>query len=375
MAERPNEVKVRSPKIHWRRVRDMWPWLIWAFMVVFVIYLFKNDVDFKRMNGFISMDLEPIAPMEAGRVKRIHKEVGDVVAVNDLIAEMDTSIIDKEIAQLKQKQEEERTAATISRLESQRSFAVTYENTLASQAQAEFNLQDDQLEVSRLTDLIPRMNLSVYGRKAIEDAKARLETYKQRVILHKKRLAQAGEAVERALELKTKFDKQLSANDKKAEDQEFTSYDKAIEILQKRRDSMELRATRNGAISAIMISEGDVIGAGQRVAEVVINETERVVGFLPEDASRELTVGTKMFVSPPNDLTTSYETTVTAISPNIIAKSDAQSPLQNRIVRGRKVVLEMPQIEKEKGFLPGQSVIIHTKNPSGLSFLGLFDIF
>ena len=79
------------------------------------------------------------------------------MAKDDIIAEMDTSLIDSEIAQLEQEREENATSSTIDRLESQRSFAVTYENTLAAEAQAEFNLQDDQLEVTRLTNLIPQM--------------------------------------------------------------------------------------------------------------------------------------------------------------------------------------------------------------------------
>ena len=72
MADRLKEIKYRSPRVTWRKISRMWPWLVWVGMLLLVIYLFKNDVDFKRMNGFVSMDIELIAPVEAGRaVERI----------------------------------------------------------------------------------------------------------------------------------------------------------------------------------------------------------------------------------------------------------------------------------------------------------------
>ena len=89
----------------------------------------------------------------------------------------------------------------------------------------------------------------------------------------------------------------------------------------------------------------------------------------------DLQIGSKVWVTPAQDRHQIFETTVNAISPRINSLADATSPLPNRRLYGRDVVIEYPRaaLPAQKGGLfklvPGQTIIIHTNKPGDIPFM------
>jgi len=141
-----------------------------------------------------------------------------------------------------------------------------------------------------------------------------------------------------------------------------------LDLLKERKKNMDLRAVHSGGVHRIDKEPGEIINAGEAVVKIVAEPTE-IIGFLPQEKIGVLSQGDTVWISATSDRHKAYESKVIAISPRITNTPDRASPLPNRMLHGREVVIGMPKIGL---FLPGQTVIIHLKKPGRLPFIGSF---
>jgi len=88
----------RSPPPWWKRLPNRWPFLIWVGAVVLAVFLFSRGGQMGGMTGSVRSSRQIIAPLEDSRIKAIHVELGQEVRKGDLLVEMDTTVLDAEMA-------------------------------------------------------------------------------------------------------------------------------------------------------------------------------------------------------------------------------------------------------------------------------------
>ena len=110
---------------------------------------------------------------------------------------------------------------------------------------------------------------------------------------------------------------------------------------------------------------GEFVKPGEGVLKIV-GDPEQIICFLPQDQSDDLEKGQTVWITNTAKKDQIFKSVVIGISPRINNVPDTSSPLPNRRVHGRDVVVQYPAEAKADGkflLLPGQTVIIHTKEP------------
>jgi multidrug resistance efflux pump len=136
----------------------------------------------------------------------------------------------------------------------------------------------------------------------------------------------------------------------------------------------ELRTTKGGVVDRVGKEKGEYVKAGDGVLKVV-GEPEHIVCFLPQDQSDDLTEGQKVWVVSTSDRRKIFESTVEGISPRINNLPDSSSPIPNRRIHGRDVMIHYPPAAlptaESPGYklLSGQTVVIHTTKPGEVPLL------
>jgi multidrug efflux pump subunit AcrA (membrane-fusion protein) len=131
-------------------------------------------------------------------------------------------------------------------------------------------------------------------------------------------------------------------------------------LLQLRRDAYVLRADAAGTVAAINYDPGEIVPAGDSVVVVLVEQTSRVLGYLPEVNAGDVTAGMTVYLSSATRAGEIVPGEVVAMVPEIMAMPSQGSPFLNRSVRGRTVIIEP---EEPGAFVPGESVKIQLTRP------------
>ncbi|MGK0188915.1 MAG: hypothetical protein ACI9R3_004729, partial [Verrucomicrobiales bacterium] len=88
-----------------RQIVDHWPLLVWLVIFGIAIFGYKKGIVFTRMNGVVDVYQESIAPTEDGTFLKLAEgiETGKTVEDGEIIAYMDRSMSDLEIARFKER--------------------------------------------------------------------------------------------------------------------------------------------------------------------------------------------------------------------------------------------------------------------------------
>ena len=122
------------------------------------------------------------------------------------------------------------------------------------------------------------------------------------------------------------------------------------------REQYSLRAAKDGIVSEIFYSTGDVVNAGEPVMRLVSENSDRVVGFLPEIHIGRMFVGQETRISRRAAHGRSIPAIVESISPDVRALPGRISPIGGQTLRGRRVVLRIT--DPEAHLIPGETVRI-----------------
>ncbi|MDI1479152.1 biotin/lipoyl-binding protein [Polyangium sp. y55x31] len=243
--------------------------------------------------GFAEATPEAIAPTEIAKVAAVHVRVGDEVTPGQIVAELDTSAIDAEIAVAeaeKTRLEADVRAAEAEMLQKLDADLASLEREAAKQREehlqvaAEAKVLDG--EMARVKQLVEDRQV-VFEELAKVDlqraAAAALAAEKPRTLKLLAKQIQTAEAKRKA----AKQDGSATA-EKLAADVRFA--ERTIELLKQRRAGYALRATRHGRVATILKQPGEVAVAGDPVLSIVSGGA-RVVTCVPERVSLGLREG------------------------------------------------------------------------------------
>ncbi len=363
----PNRVRPPRPRFTLRRLINYWPLLVWIAILALTFWAYNKGVEFKRINGLVDPIQEAIKPDEDGRLREIFVKRGQEVKVGDVVARMDTTVLEQQIVKLE--------AGIVSDLEDRLLSAQFDLSRLKSVRRDLF--RDQKSDVGELNglgallkaidDIVKARGNTVADNAAFAEARARLVgdvgALQGRTGVYDTQLAELdGEiaVLEKGVErlkagLEDDPEKLAAANGDLAELQE-------LRVL---RDRCTLTASQDGVVDRIEKEVGEFILKGETILRIVATP-EIVRAILPQDQLHQVKLDQAVWVSSTADKYHYYESKIISLSPRVSNIPDSSSPLPNRVVHGQEVIVEFPVVS---GFRPGQTVFVHFEEPGKMPLI------
>ena len=351
----PSRVRPPRPRFTLRRALNFWPVLVWAAALAMAYWAYRKGVEFKRMNGLVDPIQEAVAADEDGRIAKILVKSGQSVKAGDPLVQMDTAVIDQQIAKLEtaiKSDLEERILEqelSLSRLKGEK------RELLRDQA-------SDQGELAGIKPLLEEVRKAP-NNPLTAQLLARLSGTEGRLNATAPLYATQIEEVDSELNrLSAEIDKLRKGL---ADPEKLASANGDLADLQELRimkDRAILRSGHDGTVDRVERDDGEFIVKGQTILRVVA-APEVIRAFLPQDQIGKMAVNNPVWISSTADKYSYFKTKVLAVSPRVTNAPDVTSPLPNRVLHGQEIVVDYPP---DCGYRPGQTVIIHLAEPGSM---------
>lgn len=229
-------------------------------------------------NGRIEAVEIDVAAKTAGRLKDIRVREGEFVTAGQVVALMDTAVLDAERRQAEaQLQQAKSAVATANSLIAQRRSDRAAAQAVV--AQREVELKAARSHLARSGALADKGFLSP---QAVEDERARVESAQAAVAAARAQVA----AMESAI---------ASARSQLAGARSYAAAAQAsIERIQADLDDTVLKSPRDGRVQYIVARPGEVVGAGGRILNLVDLSDVYMTFFLPTAAAGRIALGTEV---------------------------------------------------------------------------------
>jgi multidrug resistance efflux pump len=358
-------LRIKEPIGHrphwWQRLPNRWPFFVWLAAGGLAVALYFHGGKLGGIMGVVTADRQNLAPIEAGLLKAVYVNAGDAVKKGQLLAEMDTSLLDAEMM--------------VERLQIQRQFAqaiLRSEQALYDarirQAETEGELAILQDEVARLEGLVARQLVDA---QTLARTRARLEALRRAAELYPALIAalekDLGEGMARrnTLEGFLEDETERTAN---AQGEELGNVlGNHLELLRLRRERYHLHAEFDGEVSRVFHSAGETVLAGDPILTIVGRRITGAEGFLPEGTVADVRPGMKVYVTTTARLSTSVRGRIVSVTPDVMALPGRANPIPQRILRGRRVAVVF---DEPAPFIAGESVAIQFEQPLITRLLG-----
>ena len=338
----------------WQRLPNRWPFWVWLAAGCLALALYFQGGRMGGVPGVVMSNRQTLAPIEAATLKAVYVQVGDQVRKGQLLAEMDSSLLDAEMM-MERLQAQLQFAQAVSRAEQ-----ALYDARIR-QAEAAGEMAVLQEEVARLQPLVARQLVDA---QTLARAKSRLEALQRALELYPTLI----ESLEKEWAENKKRQKALESvlQDAGVEGSEWPSdvgaeaLENRLNLLQRRRERYRMYADFDGEVSRIFHSPGETVLAGDPILVVVGLEIAGAEGFIPESTMADVRPGMPAYVATTARLGPSIQGRVVAVTPDVMALPGRANPLPQRTLRGRRLVV---RFEEPSPFVPGESVIIQFDKP------------
>ena len=359
----------RHPRIWLRSLLRGWTFVVWLAAAVLAAYLASTNTRFGEIVGVIETVAGPVAPLETARLSAVQVTVGQRVKTGDIVATMDTALVDAELRVAEVEMAEARDTISgyqrdilqmVQKGEASVLDAETGLETLKiNQARDAGELAELKKEQQRREGLLAKRliseELASQLRPAIAALAETLAANPALIKVEERRLELAKkERDDMKVWLRVDAGQEVSAAIQDKEKARGAIADAQRDLLDLRRKNFTLRATRDGTVSTIMHNPGDIVAAGDPVLQV-IPLSDAVAGFLPEIQLGELTVGQRMLIKRMSGRGTSVGAVVESIGPEVQTLPGRISPIRGQPLRGRRVMLKLDALHD---FIPGETVKI-----------------
>jgi len=353
-----NREKLRShPKWRWRRIINSWPFFAWLAVVLVAVLFYLKSVQFGSLAGSVQCITHDISPLHTARVKELCVKIGDSVTNGQILAQMDTTLMDAQLAEAQaslsaaqgswasydaqmlnlsraveddiasaqaaieqQKKQKESDGAKLSELKSmQGKRDELFKNKLITE------IEDDALrpEIAALQNAVAAIDpILALSQQTLE------RRIKDRASLRQSLRLGADEDIAKALALKTEARAAILKS--------------ALEMRLLEKEAYTLRAPTNGLVSDITVFSGSTASAETAVVKLV-SSSRLIIGYLPEIRRTQLKLGDEGYAfrltQPP------LRVRITAFAPDITRTLSAIKPIsaaqQSGITfRAQRVVFE-----------------------------------
>jgi len=333
----PDKVKWH-PAVWWSRFKCRWPFLIWLLAVGGALFLFAHGGQFAGMAGVVDADREQVAPLETARLKEVLVKIGQRVNAGDVLARMDTSLLDTELA--------------MEQLRTDLRFANAVFGLQGDLRDVKIRWAEDRAALETLTTEIERMDVLLEKHLIEAQDVTRLRVQQQSLAAVVALYPDMAKELEQELAEANRRSKTM--------DVRFGSLaDAADGWLSIRRNTYVLRARFAGLVVSINHEPGEVISAGEGVVTLLTEGTTKVVGYVPETNINDIHVGMTVYLAR----TSGGEiipANVVALVPEVMGLPNRLSAFQGQTLRGQRAIL-VP--EQPYPLVPGESITIQLQKP------------
>lgn len=368
----PNKtIRPKGRNMTLRRITNLWPLLFWFGCIAVAFWSYRQGVVFRRMNGAVDVYQENISPAEDGNFEKLAEGIfrGARVVEGQPVAFMRSSALDEEIAILRQAIEARRQE----RLQDFRSDMLKVESELRK-IETELVSAKAEVEASQ-KEIADRMKSMGGG------TDGKLPPAYQQALLNNPAFIELNVNIAKsdALAKHLTIDQTKVENDLNILKQQISSLreekdlnkvaegDQAAELahLLLKQKMLVLRASRAGTVDLIIKEPGEYVKAGEGILKIVGDPTQ-IIGFLAQDQLGQVAEGKPVWITPTQDRTKVFQTTVHYLAPRMNSLPDSTGPTANSRLFGRDVICDLP---KDGTWLPGQTVIIWIEPPGSVPLL------
>lgn len=356
----------RAP--HW--LKHGWPYVVWAALCVTVYLLWAHGARFGGMKGVVATVAETVSPLETARLLEVYVVPGQLVKPGELIARLDTSLLDANLAFEEARMLEAETTITGYQqniLQLVRQFEAAVQEAETDLALEKFQKRRDEAELDellketkRLEDLLEKRLVDESALSALRPRMASLQvaakTQSEVILQLEKRVQEAKAQREEATTWLRAGETGSIGEVIQQKKEARTGIFNAGKVQQELRKSLyTLRATREGVVSRIYAEPGNVIKAGDVLVRIVLSKPTQVEGFLPENFLAEIAIGQEFQVVRAVGRSPVFTARVASIAPEVMSLPGRISPINAQSLRGRRVLLDL---DGETDLVPGETVKI-----------------
>ncbi len=374
---------VRTPlrthsKLRWRRLADKWPFYVWLALIALSVYFYCKSTQYGTLAGTAEDIHHDISPLQPARVKEICVKIGDVVTNGQIVAEMDTTLVDAEVAHAE---------ATLSAAEGSwaayeaqmLSLMRTFEDEISS-AQVLIDQQTRQKDsdAAKLAELKSMQSKrdELFKNKLISEVEA--DALRPEIAQLEKNVAADAPLIamyERTLERRQKDREALRQSLRLAKDDDVLKaialktatqtevLKTAVDLRKLEKGTYSLRSTTDGVVSDIGVFPGTIAKQGVSVVRIV-SHCRQITGYLPEMRRGRLKIGDSGYAfrlaQPP------VKVRVAAVAPEVepipVGIRPSTAAQQSAVTfRAQRIVFET---EGSSDLTAGESVQIRLTSPS-----------
>lgn len=319
--------------------------------------------------GFARVETEAITSPEPARISFVKVDLGQTVLPGDVVAQLDTSLIDAEITVAQSERDELSAAVASERARNLRHI--------------DESLAELERDLAKAKEEQARVGAEAAAVRAESDRVAKLVATKQAIVDDLSRLGirESSLAPLVAVKPKTIALMQTQAEDLKRARNDLGPLtadleakvdlaEKKLDRLKLRREGYTLKAARSGRVAEVLKRAGELVDPTTPILRLV-SATTRVVACVPEGQHLQVVEGTMARLRPKSSTVTPLRGTVVARSPLV-----GELPPQCRVnpstpAWGREVVVSVDtSIDLVAGqsfeieFLPGTSTLPEASSTS-----------
>ncbi len=307
----------------------------------------KLGEGFASGNGRIEATEVDVATKLAGRIASIAVDEGDFVQPGQLLAQMDTQVLDAQLAQaraqLKQAENGEITAASQIALRESEKLAA---EAVVRQRQAE--LEAARKRHTRSATLVKR---NAMAQQQLDDDLARLQSAEAALAAARAQVSSAAAGI-------------AAAQSQAIEAQSASEAARAmVARLQADIDDSQLKAPRAGRVQYRVTQPGEVLGAGGKVLNLVDLTDVYMTFFLPERQAGRVALGSEVrlvidaapqYVIPAK---VSYVASVAQFTPKTVETASEREKLMFRVKARIDPELLSKHLQHVKTGVPGMAYL------------------
>jgi multidrug resistance efflux pump len=356
----------------WRRWLDRWPILVWLALAVTGVVFYVKSTQFGVLSGSALTVTQNLSPLETARVKAVFVKIGDTVTNGQLLAQMDTTVADSQLAEA-----EAALAAAEGSWEAYEEQMLgllrSCDDDIASAEtaldQQKGRLESDSARLAELKSMQTKRDALFAGKliteieeDALRPEMAGLEkdlvTDQQLIQMDEVTLAgrkKERQDLQQGLKLAPGGDIKEAMAQKTAAQTEILKT--AVDLKKLEIENYSLRSRADGIVSEIGVYPGATAKPGDNVVSVVA-ATRSIIGYLPEVREGMIKVGDRGYAFrlalPPLKVRAVAEAPeVDEIPPAVRPSTAAQ---QGAVTfRAERIVFELDGPGK---LMPGESVQI-----------------
>lgn len=354
--------RLRTPPSVWgRRILRNWPFLLWVGVLVYIAAFYSRNQQFGEIAGTVEVVEEAIAPLETARLLSVAVQPGQVVKAREVVAQMDTTLVDAELAVQQSTVRDGRDNATtyqqaMLRASVQAALAArTAEASLrAAQLQQQresAELEQLQAELKRREDLLAKR---LIDELQVSELRPQIAALGKSLAATPQLIAAYQQAWDEATRheglmqawLRTDGSHPLAAAVSNKTESSTAILEAQRDVVLRRKEAYTLRASRDGVVGRLFVQPGNAVAAGIPVLNVVDIHPRRVIGFLPEAHPVNLTAGEQALVWRQNGGGRAVQAVVASVEPMVEALPTRISPMQvqsqgGQPLRGRRIIIDL----------------------------------